>query len=49
MWQTEPQETLRAKLYYYGEMDDDDTNMFRKGLAFPGYKDVVDYWDFVQR
>jgi uncharacterized membrane protein len=35
-----------AKLYY-GEMDDDDANVFRKGLAFPGNKDVVDYWDFV--
>jgi uncharacterized membrane protein len=33
-----------AKLYY-GEMDDDDA--FRKGLAFPGNQDAVDYWDFV--
>ena len=35
-----------AKLYH-GEMDDDDADAFRKGLAFPGNKDVVDYWDFV--
>src|SRR5206468_10783845 len=35
-----------AKLYY-GEIDHDDANVFRKGLAFPGNKDVVDYWDFV--
>jgi uncharacterized membrane protein len=36
-----------AKLYYCGEKDDDGANVFRKGLAFPGNKDVVDYWDFV--
>ena len=35
-----------AKLYY-GEIDDNDANAFRKGFAFPGNKDVVDYWDFV--
>lgn len=35
-----------AKLYY-GKVDDHDTNAFRKGLAFLGNKDVVDYWDFV--
>ena len=35
-----------AKLYY-GEIDDNDANAFRKGFAFPGNKDMVDYWDFV--
>jgi uncharacterized membrane protein len=35
-----------AKLYY-GEVDDNDANAFRKGFVFPGNKDVVDYWDFV--
>ena len=35
-----------AKLYY-GEIDHNDANAFRKGFAFPGNKDVVDYWDFV--
>lgn len=35
-----------AKLYY-GEIDDNDANAFRKGFVFPGNKDVVDYWDFV--
>jgi uncharacterized membrane protein len=35
-----------AKLYY-GEMDDDDVDGSRKGLAFPGNQDAVDYWDFV--
>ena len=35
-----------AKLYY-GKTDDNDANVFRKGLAFPGNKDVMDYWDFV--
>jgi uncharacterized membrane protein len=35
-----------AKLYY-GKIDDHDANAFRKGMAFPGNKDVVDYWDFV--
>jgi uncharacterized membrane protein len=35
-----------AKLFY-GEIDDNDANVFRKGFAFPGNKDVVDYWDFV--
>jgi uncharacterized membrane protein len=33
-----------AKLYY--SPTDDRPNMFRKGLTFPGEKDVVDYWDF---
>jgi len=31
----------------YAEMDDDSADSCRKGLAFPGNKDVVDYWDFV--
>ena len=35
-----------AKLYY-GEARAADANGFRKGLAFPGDNDVVDYWDFV--
>jgi len=35
-----------AKLYY-GEIDQADANVCRKGLVFPGGKDVVDYWDFV--
>src|ERR1041385_35531 len=35
-----------AKLYY-GKTDDNDANAFRKGLTFPGNKDVIDYWDFV--
>jgi uncharacterized membrane protein len=35
-----------AKLYY-GNMNDADENVFRKGLVFPGDNDVVDYWDFV--
>jgi uncharacterized membrane protein len=35
-----------AKLYY-GKTDDNDANAFRRGLAFPGNKDVMDYWDFV--
>jgi len=35
-----------AKLYYCLS-DDADTDMFKKGLVFPGNKDVVDYWDFV--
>jgi len=35
-----------AKLYY-GETGTADVNDFRKGLAFPGNKDVVDYCDFV--
>ena len=35
-----------AKLYY-GEIDHNDANAFRKGFSFPGNKDVVDYWDFV--
>jgi uncharacterized membrane protein len=35
-----------AKLYY-GKINDADANCFRKGLTFPGDKDVVDYWDFV--
>jgi len=34
-----------AKLYY--SESDNHPNMFRKGLMFPGDKDVVDYWDFV--
>src|SRR5262249_1382432 len=34
-----------AKLYY-GEAGAD-ANGFMKGLAFPGNKDVVDYWDFL--
>jgi len=34
-----------AKLYY--SETDDRLNTFRKGLTFPGDKDVVDYWDFV--
>jgi uncharacterized membrane protein len=34
-----------AKLYH-GEMDDDDADGFKKGLAFPGNQDAVDYWDF---
>jgi uncharacterized membrane protein len=34
-----------AKLYY-GEIEGD-ANGFRKGLAFPGDNDLVDYWDFV--
>jgi uncharacterized membrane protein len=32
---------------YHAEMDDDSADSCRKGLAFPGNKDVVDYWDFV--
>ena len=35
-----------AKLYY-GEIDHNDANAFRKGFSFPGNQDVVDYWDFV--
>jgi uncharacterized membrane protein len=35
-----------AKLYY-GETGAADANGLRKGLAFPGNNDVVDYWDFV--
>ena len=35
-----------AKLYY-GEIGNGDANAFKKGLVFPGDKDVVDYWDFV--
>jgi uncharacterized membrane protein len=36
-----------AKLYH-SEMNDDDADGCRKGLVFPGQKDVVaDYWDFV--
>jgi uncharacterized membrane protein len=35
-----------AKLYYC-ETGAADANCFRKGLAFPGNNDVVDYWDFV--
>ena len=35
-----------AKLYY-GETGEPRANGFRKGLAFPGNKDIVDYWDFV--
>jgi uncharacterized membrane protein len=34
-----------AKLYY--GKDDHDPNACKKGLTFPGNKDVVDYWDFV--
>ena len=34
-----------AKLYY--DETGVDANSFRKGLAFPGNQDVVDYWDFV--
>jgi uncharacterized membrane protein len=35
-----------AKLYY-SEIDGAGENAFKKGLTFPGNKDVVDYWDFV--
>ena len=35
-----------AKLYYQEPADPGD-GAFRKGLAFPGGRDVVDYWDFV--
>ena len=35
-----------AKLYY-GETGEAGANGFREGLAFPGNKDVLDYWDFV--
>jgi uncharacterized membrane protein len=35
-----------AKLYY-SPINDTDTTAFKKGLAFPGNEDVVDYWDFV--
>jgi uncharacterized membrane protein len=35
-----------AKLYY-DETEDHDEDAFQKGLAFPGERDVVDYWDFV--
>ena len=32
---------------YYADTGDADTKAFRRGLAFPGDNDVVDYWDFV--
>jgi uncharacterized membrane protein len=35
-----------AKLYY-GETTGLGANGFRRGLAFPGNNDVVDYWDFI--
>jgi uncharacterized membrane protein len=39
--------SLHYAKQYYAEVSDENTNAFRKGLAFPGDKDVVDYWDFV--
>jgi len=39
--------SLHYAKQYYAEVSDDDTKAFRKGLAFPGDKDIVDYWDFV--
>jgi uncharacterized membrane protein len=38
---------LHYAMFYYTEMGAAGSNGFRKGLAFPGDKDVVDYWDFV--
>ncbi len=32
---------------YYDETDDANNGPFKKGLRFPGNKDVVDYWDFM--
>ena len=32
---------------YYDETDDASDGSFKKGLRFPGDKDVVDYWDFM--
>ena len=32
---------------YYDETDDANNGPFKKGLQFPGDKDVVDYWDFM--
>jgi uncharacterized membrane protein len=32
---------------YYDETDDASESPFKKGLQFPGDKDVVDYWDFM--
>ena len=39
--------SLHYAKQYYAEVSDDDTKAFRQGLAFPGDKDIVDYWDFV--
>lgn len=32
---------------YYDETDDASNGRFKKGLQFPGDKDLVDYWDFM--
>jgi uncharacterized membrane protein len=32
---------------YYDETDDANNGPFKKGLQFPGDKDLVDYWDFM--
>jgi uncharacterized membrane protein len=39
--------SLHYARLYYGHTGPADANGFTKGLAFPGDKDVVDYWDFV--
>jgi uncharacterized membrane protein len=39
--------SLHYAKQYYAEVSDNDRSAFRKGLVFPGDKDVVDYWDFV--
>jgi uncharacterized membrane protein len=39
--------SLHYTKLYYGRIDGADANAFMKGLAFPGNKDLVDYWDFV--
>jgi uncharacterized membrane protein len=39
--------SLHYAKQYYAEVSNNDTNAFSKGLAFPGDRDVVDYWDFI--
>jgi uncharacterized membrane protein len=39
--------SLHYAKQYYAEASDHGASAFKKGLTFPGDKDVVDYWDFI--
>jgi uncharacterized membrane protein len=39
--------SLHYAKIYYDETEDGEEGAFKKGLAFPGGTDIVDYWDFV--
>lgn len=39
--------SLHYAKVYHGKASDRGSNTFSKGLAFPGNKDLVDYWDFI--